>query len=170
MRKSTAAAGVAAVAAMFAWTASAGSPPGPAQDRAFGGGSVTPGSCTDGASPFCSPASRDVSMLAVSAPQGGGAYGTVTFKTFTARVTCLAVAGNEAEIGGVVVEAADPALVGDEYRVFVRDGGGPGSAADGISPNFLDPPGAATCSDLGSDALGVGYFTLAHGDVVVEDR
>jgi hypothetical protein len=157
-------------ATVFAWPAAGGSPPGPAQDRVYGGGAVTPGSCTDGGTPFCSGASRDMSVLAVSSPGGGGAYGTIRFRTATVRVTCLAVSGNVAEIGGVVTDASDPTTVGDEFRLFVRDGGGPQSGADGISPSFFDTPGPATCGDLDSDALGSGYFTLAQGDLVVENR
>jgi hypothetical protein len=43
---------VVALAAMFAWTAAAGSPPGPAQDRVYGGGFVPAGSCTSGPDVF----------------------------------------------------------------------------------------------------------------------
>lgn len=169
MSKPIAAAGIAAVAAMFAWTANAGSPPGPAQDRVYGGGFVPAGACTSGPDVFCTQGDREFSVLAVSSPGGGGAYGTVNFKTFTARVTCLAVNGNSAEIGGVV---SDGPNAGDAYRLFVRDNGAPGSATpDEVSANFIDlPPVQATCNDLDSNALGSGYFTLAHGDLVVDDR
>jgi hypothetical protein len=132
---------------------------------------VTPGSCTVGATPFCSPASRDFSVLAVSNPGGGGAYGTVRTAQVTVRVTCLAVSGTIAEVGGIVTDSpANPSVVGDLFRAFVRDGGGAGSGSDGVGPFFFDEPAQATCSDVGSDALGSGYFALTHGDIAVEDR
>jgi hypothetical protein len=84
-------------------------------------------------------------------------------------VTCLAVRGSSAEIGGVIT---DGSAIGDAYRLFIRDNGGPGSATpDEISANFTDsssPQG--TCTDLDTNALGSGYFPLAHGDLVVEER
>lgn len=152
---------------------------GPTQDRVYGGGRIPVGSCTDGSSPFCSGVTREFSILAASDPQGGGAYGTVTVgnvehggPVYAVRVTCLAVSGALAEIGGVVVNSADPTQIGGPFQVFVRDSGAPGSAnRDGVSPLFVDlPPAKATCDDLSSDAFGNGYFTVAYGDVAVEDR
>jgi hypothetical protein len=155
-----------AVGATLALAASSAN--GPPQDRIYGGGLVTAGSCTDGSVPFCTPGDRNFSVLAVSSPHGGGAYGTVRTQTFTAQVTCLATSGNTAEIGGVITDGAD---VGDTLRVFVKDGGGPGTSGDGISPYFIDPPSTPeTCTDVGSNALGAGYFVVAHGDVAVENH
>ena len=152
---------------------------GPVQNRVYGGGRIPVGTCSDGPSQFCTQVTREFSLFAVSSPQGGGAYGTVTFgnvehggPVYAVRVTCLAVSGNLAEIGGVVVDSADPTAIGGAFRVFVRDSGTPGSAArDGVSPLFPEaPPAQATCGDLSTGALGSGYFALASGDVVVEGR
>jgi len=177
MRKSLLAATVAgAVAAAFAWSAGAGSPPGPAQDRVYGGGAL-PASCTDGNPSFCG-AAREFSVLAVSNPVGGGAYGTVSFgfpglgRFTTARVTCLAVHGAIAEIGGVITGSDDPSVVGGPYQLFVRDSGTPGTAnRDGVSPNLIDVATApqATCGDVDTNVFGSGSVTLQSGDVVVED-
>ena len=152
---------------------------GPTQDRVYGGGRIPVGTCSDGSSTFCSGVTREFSILAVSDPQGGGAYGTVTFgnlehggTVYTVRVTCLAVSGVLAEIGGVVVDSADPTQIGGPFRVFVRDSGLPGAEdRDGVSPLFVDPPPAKpSCDDLSSDAFANGYFPLAYGDVAVQDR
>jgi hypothetical protein len=152
---------------------------GPTQDRVYGGGRVPVGSCSDGSTSFCSGVTREYSIFAVSDPQGGGAYGTVTIgnvefggPVYSVRVTCLAVSGILAEIGGIVVNSADTTQIGDAFRLFVRDSGSPGAAArDGISPLFIDSaPVKPTCGELSSDAFGNGYFMLAYGDVAVEDR
>lgn len=152
---------------------------GPAQDRVFGGGRVPVGSCTDGSTSFCSGVTREYSIFAASDPQGGGAYGTVTVgnvefggPVYSVRVTCLAVRGDVAEIGGIVLNSGDPDAIGGAFRVFVRDSGSPGAAArDGVSPLFVDaPPAKPTCGDLSSNAFGNGYFSLAYGDIAVQDR
>jgi hypothetical protein len=169
---------VLAAGATFAFAGS-GNENGPVQARVYGGGRIPVGSCTDGSTVFCSGVTREFSVLAVSDPQEDVTYGTVTIgnvehggPVYVVHVTCLAVAGNLAEIGGVVVDSADPAEVGDTLHVFVRDSGEPGAAArDGVSPLFVDPPqGRPTCRDLSSDAFGYGYFPLAYGDVAVENR
>lgn len=152
---------------------------GPTQDRVYGGGRIPVGSCTDGSTTFCSGVTREFSILAISDPQGGGAYGTVTFgnvehggPVYTVRVTCLAVSGALAEIAGVVVNSADSTQIGGPFQVFVRDSGLTGAAGrDGVSPLFVDQsPAKPTCGDLSGDAFGYGYFPLAYGDVTVEDR
>ena len=171
MMRSIAAGGVVLVAAMFAWTATAGGPPGPAQDRVYGGGFVPAGACTDGSSTFCTLGDREFSVLAVSNPDGGGAYGTVTFANSLVRVTCLAVHGNTAVIGGVVLENANPAFVGGAYTLFVRDSGTPGaSARDGISVNFFDLPPVAPSCDVAPDGFGYGYLSVSRGDLAVVNR
>jgi hypothetical protein len=118
-------------------------------------------------------------MLAVSDPNEDVTYGTVTIgnvehggPVYVMHVTCLAVVGNVAEIGGIVVDSADPTEIGDTLHLFVRNSGQPGAAArDGVSPLFIDPPqGKPTCHDLSSDAFGNGFFTLAYGDVAIENR
>jgi hypothetical protein len=152
---------------------------GPVQARVYGGGRIPVGSCSDGSSVFCSGVTREFSLLAVSDPQEDVTYGTLTIgnlehggPVYVVHVTCLAVGGNLAEIGGIVQYSGDPTEIGDALHVFVRDSGQPGAVArDGFSPLFVDPlQGKPTCNDLSSDAFGYGYFSLAYGDVAVENR
>jgi hypothetical protein len=55
--------------------------------------------------------------------------------------------------------------------MLVRDSGEPGSTArDGVSQLFVDPPQTQpTCGDLLDEASEYGYFTVAAGDVAVEN-
>ena len=166
------------IVAVYALTAGAVPNAGPAQDRVFGGGTFAPG-CSDGPSPACFAAGREFSLLAVGNPNGLDAYGTFRYgrpdagvTNTVGRVTCLSVRGNDAMIGGVIAESADPSFVGGPFMFFVHDTSTAGSFdRDRVSANFVDLPTAAPadCSQLDSNALGIGYFTLKTGDVVVED-
>jgi hypothetical protein len=151
----------------------------PAQDRAFGGGRTFGNSCTDGSTQYCSSATREFSFLAVADGEGDGAHGTLTYGTldfggpiYVVRVGCLAVEGNVAEIGGTIVSSAElPSQVGDAFHMLVRDSGEPGSTVrDGVSQLFVDgPQSTPTCGDLLDEASEYGFFTVAAGDVAVEN-
>lgn len=165
--------------ATFAFAGS-GSGNGPAQDRVFGGGRTFGNSCTDGSTQYCSAATREFSFLAVSdSPGGDAAHGTLTYGTldfggpiYVVRVACLAVEGNVAEIGGTIVSSAElPSQVGDAFHMLVRDSGEPGSTArDGVSQLFVDgPQSTPTCGDLLDEESEYGFFTVAAGDVAVEN-
>jgi len=154
---------------------------GPVQTRVFGGGNIPIHSCTDGAAQFCTGVTREFSILAISDPNEDVTYGTITFGNpeiaqgvnLVVRVTCLAVSGNVAEIGGVIVQDPNnPSYIGGPFQMFVRDSGQPGAVArDGVSPVFLPPTfDKANCRHLSSNAFDSGYFTLAYGDVAVEHR
>ena len=163
-----------------AWSAAGGD--GPNQDRLAGGGIFGPG-CTDGATPFCLPFARSVSIDAASNPEGGGAYGTYYsgrqgsgITGLTGRVTCLTVEDDTAVAGGWIVGPAPGAP--DVFFVYMQDRGTAGSAVgDGASANFIDfstspdlPPGfPRECPPVGNDAFGLGYFTLTGGDIQVTD-
>jgi hypothetical protein len=88
-------------------------------------------------------------------------------------VTCIAVSGNVAELGGVMTQNPDPSLVGDSSWTFFRDSGPTGAdPRDGISPTFFAPPPAKpTCSssDAASDAFGDGFFPLTNGDIAIQN-
>jgi hypothetical protein len=170
------AAAVVAVAAVVVSAAMAGSNSnGPPQTRVYGGGNVPINSCTDGATPFCTPVTREFSLLAIKDPNENVTYGTLTIGRGVVqdvgRVTCLAVSGNVAEVGGLLVQDTNPSLVGQPFWIFVRDSAQPGSASrDGVSPMFAgSPPPAGTCRDVSTDAFGAGFFTLTYGDVAVEN-
>src|SRR6476646_6937419 len=151
----------------------------PAQDRAFGGGRTFGNSCTDGSTQYCSGVTREFSFLAVSDGPGGGAHGTFTYGNlefggpiYVVRVACLAVEDNVAEIGGTIVSSpALPSQVGDTFHTLVRDSGEPGSTArDGVGQLFVDPPqNNPTCGDLLDEADEYGFFTVAAGDIAIEN-
>jgi hypothetical protein len=165
--------------ATFAFAGSRMSKP-PEQDPVFGGGRTFGDSCTDGSTQYCSSVTREFSFLAVSDRQGNGAHGTVTYgnlefggPVYVVRVSCLEVEDNVAEIGGTIVRSPSlPSQVGDAFHMLVRDSGEPGSTArDGVSQLFVDPPQSnPTCGDLLDEASEYGFFTLAAGDVAVENR
>lgn len=174
-----AAALIAAAAVLVPAAVAGSSSNGPPQTRVYGGGNIPINSCTDGATPFCAITTREFSMLAIHDPNEDVTYGTVTHGnpeinngvSFKGRVTCLAVSGNVAEVGGVIVYSSNPSFVGGPFNLFVRDSGQPGTVSrDGVSPIFVGTPSdpKATCRDLSSDAFGTGYFSLTYGDVAVE--
>src|SRR3954447_6512161 len=156
LRMTLVAAALIAVAAVAVSAAAAGSSGnGPVQTRVYGGGRVPVGSCSDGATQFCTSYTREFSILAIHDPNEDVTYGTFTVGSaesggvvFAVRVTCLAVSGNVAEVGGVIVQDAfDPSLVGGPGELFLRDSGQPGTVSrDGVSANFVDyPPAKPTC-------------------------
>jgi hypothetical protein len=104
--------------------------------------------------------------ITIGGPELGGVIDVV-------RMTCLAVSGNVAEVGGVIVQSPlDPSFVGGPFELFLRDSGQPGTASrDGFSPSFVDLPGSAkaTCRDVSSNALGYGYMSLAYGDIAIQN-
>src|SRR5690242_7574009 len=113
-RMALVAAALIAVAAVLVSTAVAGSSSnGPPQLRVYGGGNIPIYSCTDGANTFCTQITREFSLSAVRDPNENVTYGTLTFGDpevdngvrFIARVTCLAVSGNVAEVGGVITQS-----------------------------------------------------------------
>jgi hypothetical protein len=169
------AAALIAVGAVLVPAAVAGSSSnGPPQTRVYGGGNVGPGHCTDGATPFCSNALREFSLLAIHDPNEDVTYGTLSGGNGSVvRVTCIAVSGNVAELGGVMTQNPDPSLVGDSSWTFFRDSGPTGAdPRDGISPTFFAPPPAKpTCSssDAASDAFGDGFFPLTNGDIAIQN-
>jgi len=163
------------IAAVVVSVAAAGSSSnGPPQLRVYGGGNVGAGHCTDGPNVFCSDALREFSLLAIRDPNENVTYGSfIGADGRLVRVTCIAVSGNVAEVGGVIVSNPDPSIVGGPSWTFFRDSGQPGSdQRDGISPTFFDlPPAKPTCSksDAASDAFGDGFFPLTNGDISIQN-
>jgi hypothetical protein len=81
------------------------------------------------------------------------------------RVVCLAVDGNVAAYGTVVVKSNNPAFpAGTEFVEVVRDGGGPGGAGDGWE--VFDEP-ASTCADF-LDEAAVAPAILS-GNITIRD-
>jgi hypothetical protein len=173
--------GAVLLAAVLVSEAAAGpSSNGPPQTRVYGGGNIPIYTCTDGANMFCTQVTREFSMLAIHDPNEDVTYGTISVGNperdhginSVVRVTCLAVSGDVAEVGGVIVQDPNnPSFVGGPFEMFVRDSGQPGAVSrDGVSPVFSSPPpGKATCNDVSRDAFGYGFFPLTYGDVAVEN-
>jgi len=165
--------GAAILAATMVSVAAAGSSSnGPPQTRVYGGGNIPAGSCSDGVITFCTHGVREFSILAIHDPNEDVTYGTITIArgafTEVVRVTCLAVNGNVAEVGGVVAQSNGTAI-GLPYELWVRDSGQPGTGSrDGVSPSFIPAtPGKPSCNDS-SDAFGNGFFTLTYGDIAIQ--
>jgi hypothetical protein len=144
------------------------------QDRLYGGGSVT--------APDGTP--RNFGLDAHAAASAGGAYGDIeyggTFHDEHEQVTCLSVRGNMAAVGGIVVQADRPEIVGMYVLQLYADDGTPASGTpdqgtlQDIAPAgdpgwpagfpYLCPtPDAA----LANPAFGFVYLPLGGGDVTV---
>jgi hypothetical protein len=81
------------------------------------------------------------------------------------RVVCLAVDGNLAAYGTVVVKSNDPDFpAGSEFVEVVRDGGGPGGAGDGWE--IFDEP-ASTCADFVGEAEAAP--DILSGNITIRD-
>jgi len=171
--------GAVLLAAVLASVAAAGSGNGPPQTRVYGGGNVPINTCTDGATTFCTHVTREYSIFAVHDRNQDVTYGTITIGDperdaglwNVVRVTCLAVSGNVAEVGGVITYDPNPANIGGPFELFLRDSGKPGTVArDGVSPQFVDVPGTKpNCNDVSSSAFGYGYFPLTYGDIAIQN-
>ena len=84
------------------------------------------------------------------------------------RVTCLAVLGNMAAVGGVQTQASsNDHPPGTNYIVVFRDSGMPGGVGDGASFNAGFGPVEKLCS--GFIGLAAGAGPIAHGNILVHD-
>jgi hypothetical protein len=80
-------------------------------------------------------------------PRGRLSVDAKNIHTYTGKVTCLSVGGNQASIGIVIVKSSDPALVGQGELWSVVDGGSPGDA-DRIAGYAITPTPPVTCPPL----------------------
>lgn len=170
----------------------------PAFDKAEGAGTYGPGCFTTAPivtdpGTFCFGFERRFSFSAQQLGFGGRANGFYTHERtnpsggnrFTARVTCLNVAGNAAVFGGVVTAGlpqpnGEPS-VGEPFVVWVVDNG---NASDGDPPDLISPfaffPDDDPDRHLVPTALPnvcpqptpslYGYLPLTSGNIVVDDR
>lgn len=127
---------------------------------------------------------RDFSVLGI---KGGlsGADGSLIFGTNGAvtinrtDVTCVAVRGNKAVVGGIISETGTGDFVGFANLVYYIDNGGPGSSSrDRFSPililepeevSELMPPGFPHVCPEPTILEGFSYGDLLEGDIVVHD-
>jgi hypothetical protein len=158
---------------------SAGGPP----DDPFvaGGGRFGPG-CFDLNQSFCFALPRDLSVDAHLEKDGTKVTGVVYYgnndgvQRVRVDVTCLAVVGNRAAIGGIVRDHSSPEFVGFGALLFLRDVGQPGRPSrDRSSPLFVDtltspdwPAGFPyTCPGPDSTINNIGFQVIHSGDVIV---
>lgn len=146
-----------------------------------GGGRFGPG-CFDLNQAFCFAAPRDLSVDAHLEKNGTKVTGVVYYgnndgaQRVRIDVTCLAVDGNRAAIGGIVRDHSSPEFVGGSALLFLRDNGQPGLASrDRSSPLFVDVPTSTgwpagfpyTCPAPDSTINNIGFQALHSGDVAV---
>jgi len=151
-----------------------------AQDRVYGGGGTEPG-CFVPDIGFCRPSSTNFAIDAHAGQDGNAASGDYVNATSHNEVTCLAVHGKNAVVGGISVSAANPANVGSYFATFYVDNGPAGSGADLVSPNYVGPadpanwppgfPYVCPSPDTGAPAFGLvrSFIPVSRGDIVVQD-
>jgi hypothetical protein len=113
---------------------------------------------------------ENVGLHAASGPAGENPSGHESATRpgdtrYRLRVTCLAVDGNLAAYGTVIVKSNNPAFPpGTEFVEVVRDSGLPGGAGDGWEL-FEEP--AATCASFVGEAATAP--DIARGNISVHD-
>jgi hypothetical protein len=88
--------------------------------------------------------------------------GTMPVQTYSGRVTCLNVLGNQATVGIEIVKSTDPAMEGQGQLWSVVDGGDTG-AFDRIAGYPLTPTAPMVCPPL------LFNVPVVSGDYVVND-
>src|SRR5205823_962881 len=92
------------------------------QDRLYGGGGTEPG-CFVPDIGFCRPSRTDFAIDAQASPDGNAGAGDYGNAGIHYQVTCLAVHGRNAAVGGIAVSASNPANVGTLFVAFYVDNG-----------------------------------------------
>jgi hypothetical protein len=151
------------------------------QDRVYGGGGTDPG-CFVPDIDFCRTGSTNFSIDAHATSTDQAAHGDHVSGAGQSQVTCLAVHGNKAVVGGVSVSSPDPSRVGWLFAIFYVDGGTPVSGElDLESPRYSGPadpsawppgfPYVCPSPDTGAPDFGLipSFLPIARGDIVVQD-
>ena len=150
------------------------------QDRVWGGGGTDPG-CFVPNIDFCRTGSTNFAVDAHATGNGQAAYGDHIGGAGRSQITCIAVDGHNAVVGGVSVTSPDPSRVGWLFAIFYVDAGGPGSGLDLESPRWSGPPDqggwpagfpyACPSPDVGDPAFGLvrSFIPISRGDIVVQD-
>ena len=156
------------------------------QDRVYGGGSTDAGACFEPDINFCRPLPVNFALDAHATRTGRTAYGdhvggAVGFGENHGQITCLAVHGQNAVIGGTFVSSSDPSVVGRLFAMFLVDRGTPAFGdRDLVSPVYSGPAGpdwppgfpfACPSPDTGAPDFGLvrSFVPITHGDIVVQD-
>jgi hypothetical protein len=170
-------------------TGTGGSSATPGHDNAFGAGTFGPGCWQTPAGPFCTQFNYTVRLLGVSQGESGRAGGVferrnnVTGGVFRGDVTCMAVDGNRAAVGGIFTLAPGTQGIteGDPFVIWVEDNGtlaaSDGNTPDQISALLALPPGDPALAYMpdgfpsvcpAADSLS-GYAPLTAGEITVSD-
>jgi hypothetical protein len=152
-----------------------------AQDRLYGGGGTDPG-CFVPDIGFCRTVPIDFSIDAHATTTGQAAHGDFMNLNGHSQVTCIAVDGNNAVVGGVSVSGPDPSRIGWLFATFYVDRGTPDSGQrDLVSPNYggpADPSGwppgfpyVCPSPDTGVPEFGLirSFIPISRGDIVIQD-
>jgi len=93
------------------------------QDRLYGGGGTDPG-CFVPDIGFCRFGPTNYAIDAHATGTGQAAYGDRVGSNIHEQITCLAVDGHNAAVGGVITSAPSrPSIVGDLFAEFYVDNG-----------------------------------------------
>ena len=151
------------------------------QDRIYGGGGTEPG-CYLPDINFCRPGPTDFAIDAHATGNGHAAYGDVVFLTRHEQVTCVAVAGSNAVVGGIFVSDPDPSRVGWLFVQFFVDNGTFAFGGDFASPQYIGPaepssgwprgfPYVCPSPDTGAPDFGMirSFLPISRGDIVIQD-
>jgi hypothetical protein len=152
-----------------------------AQDRLYGGGGTDPG-CFVPDIGFCRTGFTNFSLDAHATATGQAAHGDHVSAVGHSQVTCLAVHGNNAVVGGVTLSSPNPSTVGTLFAFFFVDRGTPDSGQlDLVSPRWSGPadpsgwppgfPYACPSPDTGATEFGLirSFIPISRGDIVVQD-
>jgi hypothetical protein len=151
-----------------------------AQDRLYGGGGTDPG-CFVPDIGFCRTVETNFAIDAHSTGSGQAAYGDVVQAASHNEVRCLAVDGNNAVVGGVIVSSPDPSRVGWLFLIFYVDNGTDAFGGDLVSPTYAGPPdpsgwpagfpNVCPSPDTGAPDFGLirSFLPLSRGDIVIHD-
>jgi hypothetical protein len=151
------------------------------QDRIWGGGGTEPG-CFVPDIGFCRPVPTNFAIDAHATGTGQAAYGDMVVANTQVQITCLAVDGQNAVVGGVITASpARPEFVGDFIAQFYVDNGTLESGGDLQSPFYvLEPntdtlpagfPNVCPSPDTGAPAFGLvrSFIPISRGDIIVQD-
>jgi hypothetical protein len=150
------------------------------QDRLYGGGGTDPG-CFVPDIGFCRVVPTNFAIDAHASSTDEAAYGDLVSASGHKQVTCLAVDGNNAVIGGVIVSAPDPSSEGSFFAQFFVDNGTIAFGGDFASPFYVGPadpsawppgfPDVCPSPDTGAPDFGLirSFLPISRGDIVVQD-
>lgn len=150
------------------------------QDRLYGGGGTDPG-CFVPDIGFCRVVPTNFAVDAHATATDQAAYGDLVSSNGHKEVTCLAVDGNNAVIGGIIVSAPDPSIDGFLFAQFFVDNGTIAFGGDFASPFYVGPadpsgwppgfPDVCPSPDTGAPDFGLirSFLPISRGDIVVQD-